>query len=80
MATYYIAYSDEDGTLACEFSKAKAIKFLQSYYGKSASKRSRVDAVTLGCTAREAVRRLLGNHGGYAGNTETVWPESERTI
>jgi hypothetical protein len=71
---FYLTYSPEDGVLGCATSKAKAVKFATDLYGRGAAKRgARVDCVLV-FNMRDAVRRLLGNHGGYASDITTVWP------
>lgn len=66
---FYVVIADNAEPIACEFSKAKAIKAAKA----EGSAGTRVDAISLCVTPREAIRRLLGNVGGYSKEVETVY-------
>lgn len=65
---FYLVRLLGDEVLACEYSRRAAIATLRAQ-----DMPGEVQCVTLGVPAREAVRRLLGDMGGYAASVETVY-------
>lgn len=69
----YVVCSAGSETLGAEFSKQKAIALLRSY-GQPGS----VLRVTMTThSTREIIRRLIGDVGGYADESETVFTIEE---
>lgn len=68
---FYIAYSAGSNVLGCELTKAKAVKLCRT----DGTEGARVERLTLSCTPREAIKRLLGDEGGYADEQTTVYTQ-----
>jgi hypothetical protein len=71
---FYVIESDRSGTFGCELSKRAAID-----EGRKRGEPFRVHRTVIDIPAREAIRRLLANTGGYASESEIVYesPDSQ---
>ena len=66
---FYQVTDDEGATLGCETSLRAAIKIADGLGVPSYA----VTRITIGVPPREAIRRLLGEDGGYAAESTEVY-------
>lgn len=66
---FYVVIGADGPPIGCEFNKAKAVKIAKA----NGEAGTRVDTFELCVTPREALRRLLGEQGGYATDIKTVF-------
>lgn len=66
---FYQVTDDDGATLGCETSLRAAIKLAEGYGAQSYA----VTLITVGVPPREAIRRLLGDVGGYAAESTEVY-------
>lgn len=65
---FYVITGNE-GVIGCTFAKGTAVKAAKA----EGHEGTYVMKVELSCSPREAIRRLLGESGGYSKNTEVVY-------